>query len=279
MLPPLVQAPVFIVLYHAFRSGTVDASKLFGVPLSPHLVAGGHLLVFAASLALVAALACGTARRAAYVMRAAPQAAPTGLMATVGKLAPYTLLVSAALLPLANVIYLVTSTAGTLAENTDRTRRSDDHSREPRKCSQRSAVPYAHGSHAIARLVPPGAIVTISFGDVPTIIVAKQHDLDTSRSWHEPRLLPQGYVVVPVDEEDQDAGSGHLALAFLRPWPDHQVAILWIGEDREVFLGKEQDSDRSDWPMNKALRELGVDATGHLDELDALGLDRLDWGR
>lgn len=29
--------------------------------------------------------------------------------------------------------------------------------------------------------------------------------------------------------------------------------------------------------MNKALRGLGVDATGHVDELDALGLDRLDW--
>ncbi len=107
--------------------------------------------------------------------------------------------------------------------------------------------------------------MTISFGDVPTIIVAKQHDLDTSRSWHEPRLLPQGYVVVPVDEEDQDACSGqlavlhgvpqdvfhsspwmefmlicatvgvrrraeHMALAFLRPWPDHQAAILWIGK-------------------------------------------------
>ena len=66
-------------------------------------------------------------------------------------------------------------------------------------------------------------------------------------------------------------------MAFLRPWPDHQAAILWIGECREVFVGKEQDSDRSDWPMNKVLRELGVDATGHLDELDALGLERLDW--
>lgn len=156
--------------------------------------------------------------------------------------------------------------------------------------------------------------MTISFGDVPTVIVAKQQDLDVSRSWHEPRLLPQGYVVVPVDQDDQDACSGHLvvlpdaqqldvfhsspwmdfmlicatvgvhrraqhmALAFLRPWPDHQAAILWTGEDREAFVGKEQDGDRSDWPMNKALRGLGVDATGHEDELSALGLDRLDWG-
>jgi len=117
MLPLLVQAPVFIVLYQAFRSGTLGASRLFGVPLSAHLVTGGHLLVLAAVLALVAALAWGTARRAAYVVRAAPGAAPTGLAATVARLAPYTLLVSAALLPLANVLYLITSTAWTLAEN------------------------------------------------------------------------------------------------------------------------------------------------------------------
>jgi len=118
VLPLLAQAPVFIVLYQAFRSGTLGASRLFGVPLSAHLATGGHLLVFAAVLAIVAVLAWGTARRAAYVMRATPDAAPTGPVATVAKLAPYTLLVSAALLPLANVLYLVTSTAWTLAENT-----------------------------------------------------------------------------------------------------------------------------------------------------------------
>ena len=116
-LPLLVQAPVFIVLYQAFHSGTLRASRLLGVPLSARLLTGGHPLVFAAALALVAALAWGTARRAAYVMRAAPHAAPTGPAATVVKLAPYTLLVSAALLPLANVLYLITSTAWTLAEN------------------------------------------------------------------------------------------------------------------------------------------------------------------
>lgn len=154
--------------------------------------------------------------------------------------------------------------------------------------------------------------MVVSFGDVPTVIVASRQDLDVSRSWHEPRFLPQGYVVVPVDQDDQDACAGHLvvlpgepldvfhsspwmdfmlicatvgvrrraehmALVFLRPWPDHQAAILWQGEHQKIFVGKPEDSDRSDWPMNKALRELGVDATGHADELGALGLDRLDW--
>ncbi|MEV4416236.1 membrane protein insertase YidC [Catellatospora sp. NPDC049609] len=129
MLPMLLQAPVFLLTYHLFVSPTVAGrpntlldSALGGVPLSAHLLApaGGwtpHLVVFGALVAALAALAWGTSRRA--VRLAAMQEQPlTGVLAALPRVLPYFILVSAVILPLAAVLYLVVSSAWTLAENT-----------------------------------------------------------------------------------------------------------------------------------------------------------------
>jgi YidC/Oxa1 family membrane protein insertase len=129
IMPMLLQAPVFLLTYHLFVSPTVAGrantlldSTLAGVPLSAHLLspAGGwtpHLMVFGALVAALAALAWGTSRRAVR-LAAMQEQPPTGLFATLPRVLPYLILVSAVVLPLAAVLYLVTSSALTLAENT-----------------------------------------------------------------------------------------------------------------------------------------------------------------
>jgi YidC/Oxa1 family membrane protein insertase len=105
-LPMLLQAPFFLVTYRLFLSPTVGGqvnallhSSLFGVPLSAHLFAG-HLLVFLPFLVALAALAWLMGRR-------------TGTRS----LLPYGTLLTAAVVPLAAVLYLVTTTAWTAVEN------------------------------------------------------------------------------------------------------------------------------------------------------------------
>lgn len=127
-LPMLLQAPVFIVLYQLFASATVAGqanvlldSTLAGVPLSAHLFvpAAGwlpHLAVFGCVVAVLTALAWASSQRA--VRLAALQAEPpTGLPAALPRVLPYAILLSAVVLPLAALLYLVTSTAWTVAEN------------------------------------------------------------------------------------------------------------------------------------------------------------------
>lgn len=128
LLPMLLQLPVFILLYQLFvraeiggQANTLLDSTVFGAPLSAHLLtpAGAwapHLLVFGALVALLTGLAWLTSRRAVRLARLAEQP-PTGLLAALPRVLPYAILVSALVLPLAAVLYLVTSTAWTVAEN------------------------------------------------------------------------------------------------------------------------------------------------------------------
>lgn len=125
MLPMLAQAPVFIVLYRVFAqaNGPLAAAHLLGVPLSARFIAtagglGVHVAVFAVLFAALAALAWWNARRARVIIRANAGPPPSGAMAAVLRFAPYALLISGAVLPLAAGIYLVTSTAWSAAENT-----------------------------------------------------------------------------------------------------------------------------------------------------------------
>jgi YidC/Oxa1 family membrane protein insertase len=136
VLPMLAQVPIFLVLFAAFRDphGPLAAARLFGVPLSTHaFTAAGvaHVAVYAGLFAVVVALARVNSRRAAMIMRinaaaaaSDPNAASTGpapgveaAMGRIGRALPYALLVSAAVLPLATAIYLVTTTAWSTAEN------------------------------------------------------------------------------------------------------------------------------------------------------------------
>ncbi|GHJ49411.1 protein translocase component YidC [Catellatospora sp. TT07R-123] len=127
ILPMLLQAPAFIVLYQLFvrtsisgHANTLLDSTLSGVPLGAHLLvpAGGpHLAVFGLLLAALAGLAWLSARRAVKLASLQPKP-PTGLLAALPRLLPYAILISAAVLPLAAGLYLLTSTAWTVAENT-----------------------------------------------------------------------------------------------------------------------------------------------------------------
>src|SRR6185503_17169923 len=105
--PVLAQAPVFIVLFNVFKGQT-------GV-LGEHLFTGGPVLVFVALLAGLTVVAWLTSRRAATLV---PVDAPGGLVARLPRILPYTTVASALVLPMALVVYLLTSSAWTLVENT-----------------------------------------------------------------------------------------------------------------------------------------------------------------
>jgi YidC/Oxa1 family membrane protein insertase len=147
-LPMLLQLPFFSVMYRLFLSKTVAghpnallARDLFTTPLGSHWLTGAgpvsiHGLVFLglfAVLAGVAFLAARAARSPAVSSTAMASAvaagtvaagtvaagtvavAPPGL-AELGRILPYTTLIIAAFVPLAAVIYLVTTTSWTTAE-------------------------------------------------------------------------------------------------------------------------------------------------------------------
>jgi YidC/Oxa1 family membrane protein insertase len=119
-LPALAQAPVFTVLYGLFLTAEVGgqandllSSTLAGVPLGARLLetAGAGLLVFAALFGLLIIVAALTRRLAP----AAPDETPgAGLI----RLLPFGTVLIAAIVPLAAGLYLVTTTAWTLAERT-----------------------------------------------------------------------------------------------------------------------------------------------------------------
>ncbi len=116
LLPMLAQAPVFLLLYHAATHLHGAGRALFGVGLATRLPAAppSQWWLFGLLLAAVTALAWLSARRAVRVAAAQPDPAPAGL----ARWLPYLGLVSAALVPLAAGLYLLTSAAFTLAENT-----------------------------------------------------------------------------------------------------------------------------------------------------------------
>jgi YidC/Oxa1 family membrane protein insertase len=147
-LPLLLQLPFFSVMYRLFLSRTVAghpnallARNLLTAPLGSHWLTGAgpaslHGLVFLGLFAALAVIAFLTARAAKSAAMAAAvtagtvaagtvaagtvaagtvAAAPPGL-AGLGRILPYTTVVVAALVPLAAVVYLVTTTGWTAAE-------------------------------------------------------------------------------------------------------------------------------------------------------------------
>jgi YidC/Oxa1 family membrane protein insertase len=114
LLPVLAQAPAFILLFNIFAGQA-------GV-LGEHLFSGEHGLVFLALLAGLTAVAWLTSRRAAMLTRAnaslTGSPAPSGLVVRLPRILPYATVASGLVLPMALVVYLLTSTAWTLVENT-----------------------------------------------------------------------------------------------------------------------------------------------------------------
>ena len=132
-LPMLLQLPFFSVMYRLFLSKTVAghpnvllARDFLTTPLGSHWLAGAgaasiHGLVFLGLFAVLAGVAFLTARAARSATVAAAVAAGTVAagqpgLAALGRVLPYTTLIVAAFVPLAAVIYLVTTTSWTTAE-------------------------------------------------------------------------------------------------------------------------------------------------------------------
>jgi YidC/Oxa1 family membrane protein insertase len=128
-LPGLLQAPFFLVMYRLFTTSTVNGGsnsllgeRLLGVPLGQHLADGagsGAGLVFLALFAALAALAwlmSRRMRRAAAASSVAPASGATAAITRVLPLLPYTVLLAAAVVPLAAGLYLLTTTAWTTLE-------------------------------------------------------------------------------------------------------------------------------------------------------------------
>ena len=142
-LPMLLQLPFFSVMYRLFLSKTVAghpnallARDFLATPLGSHWLTGAslvsiHGLVFLGLFAVLAGVIFLAARAArspvvASTGAAAAVAAGTAAAGTVvastpglgglGQLLPYTTLIIAAFVPLAAVLYLVTTTSWTTAE-------------------------------------------------------------------------------------------------------------------------------------------------------------------
>ncbi|RLP94259.1 protein translocase component YidC [Micromonospora sp. BL4] len=129
-LPLLLQAPFLLVLYRLFTTsegGTgLLQEQLAGVPLGHHLgdgLAGAAGPLFAVLLAVLLVLAWWSSRRARRASAAVGTVAGTPTegpgAATLGRLLPllpFTTVLVALVLPLAAVIYLVTTTAWSALE-------------------------------------------------------------------------------------------------------------------------------------------------------------------
>jgi YidC/Oxa1 family membrane protein insertase len=126
----LLQAPVLLVMYRLFTTaeggtGLLD-ERLAGVPLGRHLgdgLGGAALPLFGVLLAALLALAWWTSRRirrtaaATGTVAGAPTRGPgTAALGRLLPLLPYATVLVALVLPLAAVIYLVTTTAWSALE-------------------------------------------------------------------------------------------------------------------------------------------------------------------
>ncbi len=129
-LPVLLQAPFFTVLYLLFRSPRIGGTAngllrhdLLGAPLASHWLAapgpvsaqGAVFLGVFCALAVIGWLQARLARRP-LAPATAPATAPAGTARALAILAPGITVAMAALAPLATGLYLVTTTAWTLAE-------------------------------------------------------------------------------------------------------------------------------------------------------------------
>jgi YidC/Oxa1 family membrane protein insertase len=113
----LAQAPFFYLLYR------VVSGQGAGTLLGAHLLSPAAAPLFLALLAGIALVAWLTSRRTAMLMRAVPSpttsgAAASGTIAKLSRVLPYSTVVAAAFVPMALALYLLTSTAWTLVENT-----------------------------------------------------------------------------------------------------------------------------------------------------------------
>ena len=156
-LPLLVQLPFFSIMYRLFLSPAIAgqpnqllAHAVAGVRLSAHVFSlswlehgsAGHALgviglfsvhglVFVALIALLALVGWASARLAQRMSRAASALAPAGpaqgrAIAALTKVLPYSTAVIALFVPLAAGIYLLTTTAWTLAERAALRRRAQE---------------------------------------------------------------------------------------------------------------------------------------------------------
>ncbi|RGC70547.1 Membrane protein insertase YidC [Micromonospora sp. MW-13] len=129
-LPALLQAPFFLIMYRLFSTdeggtGLLD-ERLAGVPLGWHVsdgLGGAAGPLFGALLAALLALAWWSSRRARRAAAVTGTAAgtPTGApgaatLARLIPLLPYLTVLAALVVPLAAVLYLVTTTAWTALE-------------------------------------------------------------------------------------------------------------------------------------------------------------------
>ncbi len=115
--PMLAQWPVFSVLYLLFRSPDVAGGPnrllsrdMFGVPL------GGHWLTHAGALSPHAAVFLGVFAVLAAICWLSARVGTGGTLGLLGRVLPYLTVVIAAFAPLAAAVYLVTSTAWSVAE-------------------------------------------------------------------------------------------------------------------------------------------------------------------
>ncbi|MGV9807063.1 YidC/Oxa1 family membrane protein insertase [Micromonospora chersina] len=129
-LPALLQAPFFLVMYRLFATGDGHThlldEKLAGVPLGWHLgdgLTGPVVAVFGVLLAALLVLAWWSARRARRAAAAtgtiagAPTEGPgTAVLGWLVPLLPFTTVLVGLVVPLAAVLYLVTTTAWTALE-------------------------------------------------------------------------------------------------------------------------------------------------------------------
>lgn len=132
-LPALLQLPFFSVVYRLFLSATIGGSpnlllqhRLLTVPLGSHWLSavpwGPHGFVFALLFLLLALVGWASARAARrWTATGLPGArsAPDGtsrVMSGLARVAPFVVLIFAALVPLAAGLYLLTTTTWTLAE-------------------------------------------------------------------------------------------------------------------------------------------------------------------
>lgn len=120
LLPTLAQAPVLLLMYRLAAHLHDGGHNLFGVALIARALATPLPQVWV-PLALVGALALVawlTSRRAGRLAAALPGPAASGPLARLPRIAPFLTPATALLLPMTVSLYLLTSSAWTLAENT-----------------------------------------------------------------------------------------------------------------------------------------------------------------
>jgi YidC/Oxa1 family membrane protein insertase len=119
-LPMLLQTPFFMVWYRIFTSSTIDehsnvllSQRFLGSELSAHLLDGGHVLAFAPLMLALTGLGMLAIWRTHRVAAASGQEPLRGVFAVL----PLASVFSALVMPLAAVVYLVTTMTWTAIEN------------------------------------------------------------------------------------------------------------------------------------------------------------------